>query len=60
MMQYSPRGSAWPTIALEVGYTETHADLIEDARQLLVVTEGQIGLVIIIKIEPLKQGQTTI
>jgi hypothetical protein len=54
---YTPGGAAWPSIALENGYTETHTELVEDARQLLVGTEGHVSLVIIIKMEPLSKAK---
>jgi hypothetical protein len=51
---------AWPTIALEVGYSESYEDLVEDARLLLEGTRGEIGLVFLIKVDPLKPEETRI
>jgi hypothetical protein len=45
---------------LEAGYSEQHNALIEDTDLLLVGTQGRIGLVIVIKIEPLKANETMI
>lgn len=43
----------WPTIALEMGYSETHDALMNDADLLLEGTRGNIALAINVKIEPL-------
>jgi hypothetical protein len=45
---------AYPTIALEVGYSENDEDLVADATLLLNGTEGETGLVILIKVDPCK------
>ncbi|CRG88304.1 hypothetical protein PISL3812_05333 [Talaromyces islandicus] len=47
------RGRAMPTIALEVGYSESYEDLINDATLLLEGSQGRIGLVILVKVTPL-------
>ena len=49
-----------PTIAVEVGYSETLDDLQFDARVLLEGSQGQIQLVILIHIQPLQRGDTSI
>ncbi|KAN0081941.1 hypothetical protein V8E54_003239 [Elaphomyces granulatus] len=53
-----PRDTGWPTICLEVGYSETYKDLLEDASLLLDGSAGAIGRVILVKVEPLAQNST--
>jgi hypothetical protein len=48
----------WPTIALEVGYTESYEDLVQNALLLLKGSKGKIGLVILVKLQPLEEGET--
>ncbi|KAK9481638.1 hypothetical protein V1527DRAFT_479033 [Lipomyces starkeyi] len=48
-----PRGRKWPTMALEAGYSESYDALIDDMDLLLQGTQRRIGLVIVVKIEPL-------
>ncbi|KAK9236372.1 hypothetical protein V1525DRAFT_407120 [Lipomyces kononenkoae] len=55
-----PRGRKWPTMALEAGYSESYDALVDDMNLLLQGTQGRIGLVIVVKIEPLAQGETDI
>ena len=55
-----PDSRQWPTICVEVGYTETYQKLLEDASLLLEGSSGRIGLVILIKVTPLKRGETEI
>ena len=55
-----PYNRVWPTIALEAGYSESYESLVEDATILLEGSKGGVGLVIIIKIFPLKLGETTL
>jgi len=55
-----PRGRKWPSIALEAGYSESSEELIEDTKLLLEGSEGRIGLVIIVKVEPLKPNEREI
>jgi hypothetical protein len=55
-----PKGRTWPSIALEVGYSQTYEELLEDASLLLEGSEGRIGLVILIKIVPLKDNETAL
>lgn len=43
----------WPTIALETGYSESPDGLSRDADILLNGSDGRIGIVILVKIEPL-------
>ena len=50
----------WPTIALEAGYSESFDALKEDTKLLLEGSEGRIGLVIVVKLERLKPGETEI
>jgi hypothetical protein len=45
---------------LEAGYSESHDALIEDTKLLLEGSEGRIGLVIVVKLEPLKSNETEI
>ncbi|CRG92523.1 hypothetical protein PISL3812_09584 [Talaromyces islandicus] len=47
-----PMGRPLPTIALEVGYSETYQDLVADATLLLEGSNGSIGLVILVKLQP--------
>jgi len=55
-----PRGRKWPTLAIEVGYSESYEKLLEDATLLLEGSEGKIGLVILVKLAPLKENETTL
>ena len=55
-----PTDRDWPSIALEVGYSEDYADLLADANHLLEGSDGRIGLVIIVKLNPLKPGEDEI
>lgn len=57
---YLPCNAEWPKLALEVGYSEPYDQLKEDVRTLLVGTQGFIGVVVVVKIEPLKPGERTI
>jgi len=50
----------WPTIALEAGYSERFDALLEDTDLLLQGTKGRIGIVIVVKLEPLKANETSI
>lgn len=54
------QGRKWPTIALEVGYSEPYDELLEDADLLLEGSEGRIGIVIVVKLQPLGSGDTAI
>jgi hypothetical protein len=54
-----PDGRQWPTICVEIGYTEPYQKLLEDASLLLEGSKGRIGLVILIKVT-LKQGEIEI
>jgi hypothetical protein len=49
-----------PSIALEVEYSEDYEDLLADVDLLLEGSEGQIGLVIVVKLNPLKPGEDEI
>lgn len=49
-----------PTIVVEVGYSETLPELQFDARVLLEGSQGQIQLVILIHIQQLQRGDTSI
>ncbi|KAK9368233.1 hypothetical protein V1509DRAFT_609751 [Lipomyces kononenkoae] len=55
-----PRGRKWPTMALEAGYSESYDALVDDMDLLLQGTQGRIGVVIVVKIEPLAPGETEI
>ena len=55
-----PRKCSWPTIAFEFGYAEPYDQLKEDVKLLLEGSEGRISKVIVIKLEPLQQGETKI
>jgi hypothetical protein len=44
----------WPTLALELGYNQSYDDLRRDMELLLEGSQGRIGLVILIKLEPVK------
>ena len=55
-----PGNRLQPTVVFEFGYTERYEDLKGDAKLLLKGTQGEIIKVIIIKIEPLRPGETTI
>lgn len=54
------RGLAFPTIAVEVGYTETMSDLMDDADLLLEGSEAEIANVIVIKMQPLRDNESEI
>ena len=47
-----PAGRRWPTIVVEVGYTEKYEDL-KDASMLLEGSCGRIECVLVIKLFPL-------
>lgn len=49
-----------PSIIFEVGYAERYKDLKEDVKILLEGSRGEITTVIVIKIEPLAEGETEI
>ncbi|KAK9238724.1 hypothetical protein V1525DRAFT_387284 [Lipomyces kononenkoae] len=55
-----PRGRKWPTMALEAGYSVSYDALLDDTDLLLQGTQGRIGMVIVVKIEPLAPGETEI
>ena len=55
-----PWGRAWPTIVFEFGYTEPYNHLKDDVKLLLEGGGGKISKAIIIKIEPLREGQTEV
>ena len=55
-----PGDRYWPTIVFEVGYAEPYDDLKDDVKLLLEGSEGRISKVIIIKIEPLREGETEV
>lgn len=50
----------WPTIALEVGYSQTYRDIKRDMQILIEGTQGTIGCVILIKIKPLSATDQSI
>ena len=45
---------------LEVGYTKSYNDLVDDATLLLEGAQGHIDMVIILKMDPLKEGETSL
>jgi hypothetical protein len=47
----------WPSIALEVGYSQPYNLLLEDVSLLLEGSDGRIGLVILVKLVPLKDNE---
>lgn len=55
-----PGDRLWPTIVFEFGYAESYDNLQADVRLLLEGSEGKISRAIIIKLEPLKAGETEI
>lgn len=57
---YPCLGRKWPTIALEVGYTASYEDLVRNAMLLIKGSNGGIGLVILVKLQPLKEDETEI
>ena len=59
-MSIVPGDRLRPTVVFEFGYTERYEDLKEDVKLLLEGTQGGIIKVIIIKIGPLRPGETTI
>ncbi|KLJ09356.1 hypothetical protein EMPG_15219 [Blastomyces silverae] len=50
----------YPTITMEVAYTETYENLKEDARLLLEGTAGEISIAILVKIVPLKPDESRV
>ena len=59
-MSIVPGDRLRPTVVFEFGYTERYEDLKDNAKLLLEGTQGKIIKAIIIKIEPLRPGETTI
>ncbi|CUS07112.1 unnamed protein product [Tuber aestivum] len=55
-----PGECSWPTIVFEFGYAEPYDQLKDDVKLLLEGSEGQITKVIVIKLEPLQEGETEI
>ncbi|RPA88726.1 hypothetical protein L873DRAFT_1849623 [Choiromyces venosus 120613-1] len=50
----------WPTVVFEFGYTESYDDLKADVKLLLEGSAGGIIKAILIKLEPIRQGETNI
>ncbi|QSS52226.1 no significant blast hit [Histoplasma capsulatum var. duboisii H88] len=50
----------YPTIAMEIAYTETYEDLKKHARLLLEGTAGMISIAILVKIVPLRSDESHI
>lgn len=50
----------YPTITMEVAYTETYENLKKDACLLLEGTAGEISIAILVKIVPLKPDESHI
>ncbi|KAE8377015.1 hypothetical protein BDV26DRAFT_264496 [Aspergillus bertholletiae] len=53
-----PGDGTWPSIALEVGYSETYDELIADADILLEGSQGKIHVVIPVKLGTLQPNDT--
>jgi hypothetical protein len=49
-----------PSIVLDTGYTKPYTDLVDDATLLLEGFQGRVGMVIIVKMQPLKEGETSL
>ncbi|KAG0137028.1 hypothetical protein HOY82DRAFT_548012, partial [Tuber indicum] len=56
----APRGSLLPAIVLELGFAKPYKDLKANAELLLKGSKGAIGKVIVIKLDPLYEGETQI
>ena len=50
----------WRTVALEVGYSESYENLVQNATLLLRGSRGRIGLVNLVKLQPLKEDEEEI
>ena len=59
-MAIVPGNRLQPTVVFEFGYTERYEDLKDKVKFLLEGTQGKIIKAIVIKIEPLLTGETTI
>ena len=59
-MAIVPGNRLQPTVVFEFGYTERYEDLKDNVKLLLEGTQGEIIKAIIIKIKPLRPGETTI
>lgn len=57
---YLPLRKRWPTIALEVGYSETYRDIKRDMQLLIEGSQGDIGCVILIKMKYLNRNRSSI
>lgn len=55
-----PDHGIWPSVALEVGYTEPYERLLSDADLLLEGSEGRIRVVTLVKLQPLGPGETSV
>lgn len=55
---YLPVRKRWPTIALEVGYSETYRDIKRDMQLLIEGSRGDTGCVILIKIKHLSRNRS--
>lgn len=55
-----PVPGIWPSVALEVAYIEPYERLLCDAELLLEGSEGRIRVVILIKLQPLGPGDTSV
>jgi len=55
-----PGERSWPTVAFEFGYAEPYDELMEDVKLLLEGSEGKITKVVVIKLEPLREGEMKI
>ena len=55
-----PGVSKRPSIVFEMGYTQPYTGLKEDAKLILEGTQGNITRAILIKLQPLRYGETQI
>ncbi|PLN81205.1 hypothetical protein BDW42DRAFT_169391 [Aspergillus taichungensis] len=53
-----PEDDIWPSIPLEIGYSETYEQLKGDVNLLLEGSQGRIRVVILVKISPLGPRDT--
>lgn len=53
-----PDEGIWPSVALEIGYTESYDELQADVDLLLEGSQGKIRVVILVKIDPLGPNDT--
>ncbi|KUL91930.1 hypothetical protein ZTR_01439 [Talaromyces verruculosus] len=54
---FIPPSRDYPTITIDTGYSESYEKLVRDAEILLDGSNGEIGIVILVKLTPLKPGE---